>query len=267
MKQAILITAAGKRIGKCLAQALAKQGYYIYLHYHTAHSDAEETLKIIENNGGAGALVQCDLEDYEATEALLSRCGNLGNDSDYPLRHVINNASQFSDDRIFDFTEQSFSSHQNINLRAPMQLARALYKIIPDGDKGSVINIIDSKVFALNPDFHSYTLSKYALLGATETMAQAFGPKLRVNGIAPGLTLISSSQTAKNFELASHLNFIGEPLDVEDIAKTALLLLTSPSLNGTTIPVDGGQKMINFTGDVVNVATDILKKSGILKKT
>ncbi len=256
MKQAILITAAGKRIGKCLALALAKQGYYIYLHYHTALGDAEETLKIIEDNDGAGALVQCDLEDYEAAEALLSSCDN----PDYPLRHVINNASQFSDDRIFDFTEQSFSSHQNVNLRAPMQLARALYKRVPSGDKGSVINIIDSKVFALNPDFHSYTLSKYALLGATETMAQAFGPKLRVNGIAPGLTLISSSQTAKNFELASHLNFIGQPLDVEDIAKTALLLLTSPSLNGTTIPVDGGQKMINFTGDVVNVAENILKK-------
>ena len=262
MKQAILITAAGKRIGKCLAQALAKQGYYIYLHYHTARGDAEETLKIIKDNGGSGALVHCDLEDYEATEALLSSCDN----PDYPLRHIINNASQFSDDRIFDFTEQSFSSHQNINLRAPMQLARALYKVIPNGDKGSVINIIDSKVFALNPDFHSYTLSKYALLGATQTMAQAFGPRLRVNGIAPGLTLISSSQTAENFELASHLNFIGQPLDVEDIAKTALLLLTSPSLNGTTIPVDGGQKMINFTGDVVNVAADILKKQDILKK-
>ncbi|MCF6215428.1 MAG: SDR family oxidoreductase [Emcibacter sp.] len=263
MKQAILITAAGKRIGKCLARALAKQGYYIYLHYHTAQGDAEDTLKVIENNGGAGALVQCDLEDYEEAEALLSHCHNL---PDYPLRHVINNASQFSDDRVFDFTEQSFASHQNINLRAPMQLARALYKMIPGGEKGSVINIIDSKVFALNPDFHSYTLSKYALLGATETMAQAFGPKLRVNGIAPGLTLISHSQTAENFDLASHLNFIGEPLDVEDIAKTALLLLTSPSLNGTTIPVDGGQKMINFTGDVVNVAADILKKNGYSEK-
>ena len=257
MAEAILITAACKRIGKCLAEKLAHEGFYIYIHYHTDKSDAETTLNSIQAKGGDGAIVQCDLDDYSQVEELLSNCNN----TDHPLRHVINNASQFINDSIVDFTEMSFASHQNINLRAPMQLARALYKLIPDGDKGSVINIIDSKVFALNPDFHSYTLSKYALLGATETMAQALSPKIRVNGIAPGLTLISSTQSVENFELASHLNFVGEPLRVEDIAHTAHLLITSPSINGTTIPVDGGQKMINFTGDVVNVAKKILKKS------
>ncbi|MCK5425571.1 MAG: SDR family oxidoreductase [Emcibacter sp.] len=257
MAVAILITAAGKRIGKCLAEKMAREGYYIYLHYHTDKSEAEETLKSLQADGGDGTIVQCDLDQYAQVEELLSKCNN----SDHPLRHIINNASQFEDDALLDFTEASFASHQNVNLRAPMQLARALYNLIPDGEKGSVINIIDSKVFALNPDFHSYTLSKYALKGATETMAQALSPKLRVNGIAPGLTLISSTQSADNFELASHLNFVGEPLKSEDIAQTAHLLITSTSINGTTIPVDGGQKMINFTGDVVNVAKKILKKS------
>ncbi len=257
MAEAILITAASKRIGKCLAEKLAHDGYYIYLHYHTDKAEAETTLKSIQSKGGNGKVVQCDLDQYDQVEGLLSECDN----PDYPLRHVINNASQFENDSILDFTESSFASHQNVNLRSPMQLARALYNLIPDGEKGSVINIIDSKVFALNPDFHSYTLSKYALKGATETMAQALSPKVRVNGIAPGLTLISSTQSKDNFELASHLNFIGEPLNIEDIARTAQLLITSPSINGTTIPVDGGQKMINFTGDIVNVAKNILKKS------
>lgn len=257
MTEAILITAAGKLIGKCLAEMLGREGYFIYLHYHTGRAEAEATLNTIQETGGNGALIQCDLDQYNEVETLLSACNN----PDHPLRHVINNASQFMNDSILDFTETSFSSHQSVNLRAPMQLARALYNLIPDGKKGSVINIIDSKVFALNPDFHSYTLSKYALMGATETMAQALSPKVRVNGIAPGLTLISRTQSAGNFELASHLNFIGEPLKVEDIAQTAHLLLTSPSINGTTIPVDGGQKMLNFTGDVVNVASNILNKS------
>ncbi|MBL4801312.1 MAG: SDR family oxidoreductase [Emcibacter sp.] len=257
MAEAILITAACKRIGKCLAESLAAQGYFIYLHYHSVRSDGEATLSAIRDKGGDGMLVQCDLEDYAQVETLIAACDH----PDHSLRHVINNASQFIDDDILDFTEHSFVSHQNVNLRAPMQLARALHALIPDGDKGSVINIIDSKVFALNPDFHSYTLSKYALLGATEMMAQALSPKVRVNGIAPGLTLISSTQSEENFALASHLNFIGAPLRVEDIASTAYLLITTPSINGTTIPVDGGQKMINFTGDVVNVAEDILKKS------
>lgn len=257
MAEAILITAACKRIGKCLAETLAGQGYYIYLHYHTARQDAENTLKSIQGNGGNGQLVECDLGDYHAVEELLSQC----NHPDHPVRHVINNASQFINDSILDFTEDSFAQHQNVNLRAPLQLARALHSVIPDGETGSVINIIDSKVFALNPEFHSYTLSKYALRGATEMMAQALNPKVRVNGIAPGLTLISSTQSAKNFELASHLNFNGAPIKVEDIAATAQLLIATTSLNGIIIPVDGGQKMINFTGDVVTIAEEILKKN------
>ena len=256
MTDAILITAACRRIGKCLALKMAAEGYYIYLHYHTTRGDAEDTLEAIKQQGVNGMLIQGDLSQYEETEVLLRKC----NDSAHPIRHVINNASQFQDDTILNFTEESFSSHMNVNLRAPLQLARALYNIIPGGEKGSIINILDSKVFALNADFHSYSLSKYALLGATETMAQALSPKLRVNGIAPGLTMISSTQSDENFELASHLNFVGEPIKVEDIAETALLLLKSSSINGVTIPVDGGQKMMNFTGDIVNVAKEILKE-------
>lgn len=255
MTDAILITAAGKRIGKCLARRLAKQGYYIYLHYHTGRDEAQETLKIIQQEGGDGTLIPCDLEHYDEAETLVSQCRN----PDHPLRHVINNASQFINDSLLDFTATGFARHQNVNLRAPLQLARALYRLIPDGQKGSVINIIDSKIFALNPDFHSYTLSKYALHGATEMMAQALSPKIRVNGIAPGLTLISRDQSENNFTLASQLNFIGQPLKVEDIARTAHLLITTSSINGVTVPVDGGQKMINLTGDVVNVAKNILQ--------
>jgi len=254
MKDAILITAAGKRIGRCLAETLAAKGHFIYLHYHTARAEADAVLSLIRDRGSDGALVQCDLGDYGAVEKLLGACDH----PDHAPRHVINNASQFIDDHISDFTEGSFASHQNVNLRAPMQLARALHHLIPDGQRGSVVNIIDSKVFALNPDFHSYTLSKYGLLGATEMMAQGLSPKLRVNGIAPGLTLISDSQSKENFALASHLNFVGSPLRVEDIAETASLLISTPSINGVTIPVDGGQKMINFTGDVVNVAKEVL---------
>jgi len=254
MSDAVLITAAGKRIGKCLAEWLAKKGFFIYLHYHGGRAEAEATLKNIQDAGGNGTLVQGDLGQYDEAEQLVSQC----DDADHPLRHVINNASQFVEDSLFNFTADSFASHQNVNLRGPIQLARALYRQIPDGEKGSVVNIIDSKVFALNPDFYSYTLSKYGLLGATEMMAQALSPKVRVNGIAPGLALISSTQTTENFALASQLNFIGQPLKVEDIAKTAHLLIITGSINGTTVPVDGGQKMMNFTGDVVNVAKDIL---------
>jgi NAD(P)-dependent dehydrogenase (short-subunit alcohol dehydrogenase family) len=91
-------------------------------------------------------------------------------------------------------------------------------------------------------------------------MAQALSPKLRVNGVAPGMTLIAERQNVKSFELASHLNFNGTPINVQDIADTVLHLINAKSINGTVIPVDGGQKMMNFTKDVVDVAMGILKK-------
>lgn len=254
MTDAILVTAANKRIGKAIAIRLSNAGFYIFLHHHDSLDEANEVLNEINGNG---AVIQCDLGDYAAVENMIAEIGASGQS----IRHIINNASLFSADEAVDFSEQSFASHMNINLRGPMQLSRGLHKLLKDEDRGSIVNILDSKVFSLNADFFSYSLSKFGLYGATEMMAQALSPKVRVNGIAPGLTLISETQSAENFELASHLNFVGAPINVEHIAATALYLIETSSINGAVIPVDGGQKMMNFTKDVVNVATGILEKN------
>ncbi|MCC3861688.1 SDR family oxidoreductase [Pseudemcibacter aquimaris] len=250
MTEAVLITAGHKRIGKAIAETLSKAGYFIYIHHHDTVSDAEETLASLS---GGGEVVKCDLGDYNQVEDMLSTLKNL--------KHVVNNASLFSADTILEFDENSFSEHMNVNLRGPMQLARGLYQMLDENDRGSVVNILDSKVFALNADYASYTLSKHGLYGATEMMAQALGPKVRVNGVAPGMTLIAEGQSDHNFEMASHLNFNGAPINVDDIAATVLHLISSASINGAVIPVDGGQKMMNFTKDVVDVAQGIIDEN------
>lgn len=253
MADGILITAGNKRIGREIALTLSNAGYYIFLHHHDSEFEAVETLSDLS---GDGEIVKCDLGHYEAVEELLASIKS----SDQNLRHVVNNASLFARDEVTNFSKDSFEAHMNVNLRGPMQLARGLYDILDEKECGSVVNILDSKVFALNSDFSSYTLSKFGLYGATEMMAQALSPKVRVNGIAPGLTLISETQSQENFNLASHLNFVGQPLNVQDIADTVLHLIRSSSINGAVIPVDGGQKMMNFTCDVVDVAEGILKQ-------
>ena len=234
--------------------ALSHAGYYIYLHHHDSLNATENTLAELPNKG---EIIQCDLSEYHAVENMISALAG----KEHPLKHIVNNASLFSADELENFTESSFANHMNINLRGPLQLGRGLYKILGDEDRGSVVNVLDSKVFALNADFFSYTLSKFGLYGATEMMAQALSPKVRVNAVAPGLTLISETQTIENFKLASHLNFNGTPIDADDIAKTVMHLIGTPSINGTVIPVDGGQKMMNFTQDIVNVVSGILEKS------
>lgn len=254
MMDGALVTAGNKRIGKSIALTLSQAGYYIFLHHHDSLDEAKQTLSELPNKG---EIIQCDLGHYKDIEAMLDYLSSHEN----PLKHIVNNASLFSSDDALNFSEETFENHMNINLRGPMQLARGLYNMLDDNQFGSVINILDSKVFSLNADFFSYTLSKHGLFGATEMLAQALCPKVRVNGIAPGLTLISETQTQENFDLASHLNFTGHPLKAVDIAKSVLHLINSTSINGAVIPVDGGQKMMNFTKDVVDVASGILKKS------
>lgn len=254
MTDAVLITAGNKRIGKAITLELSSAGFYVFLHHHNSADEAAETLsECVE----AGEVIKCDLGDYEQVENMLAHIRQ----SDKHLKHVINNASRFSVDTAQDFSEKSFSDHMNINLRGPMQLSRGLYALLQGSERGSVVNILDSKVFALNADFFSYTISKFGLFGATEMMAQALSPKVRVNGIAPGLTLISETQSDTNFELASHMNFNGVPLNVDDIARSVLHLINTRSINGAVLPVDGGQKMMNFTKDVVDVASGILEKN------
>ncbi len=253
MADGILITAGNKRIGREIALTLSDAGYYIFLHHHDSELEAVQTLSDLS---GDGEIVKCDLGDYEAVEELLASIKSSHNN----LLHVVNNASLFARDEVTNFSEATFENHINVNLRGPMQLARGLHDMLGTDDRGSVVNILDSKVFALNADFSSYTLSKFGLYGATEMMAQALSPKVRVNGIAPGLTMISETQSPENFELASHLNFVGAPLNAQDIADTVLHLINASSINGAVIPVDGGQKMMNFTKDVVDVAEGILKK-------
>ena len=254
MSDAVLVTAANKRIGKEIAKLLSGAGFYIFLHHHDSAQEASQVLGGFE---AGGELVQCDLGDFGAVEKMMEDIRA----NEHTLKHVVNNASLFSVDQAADFTEKSFADHMNINLRGPMQLARGLFNMLEDNERGSVVNILDSKVFALNADFYSYSLSKFGLYGATGMMAQAFSPKVRVNGVAPGLTMISETQSQENFKLASHLNFVGAPLKVEDIASSVLHLINATSINGAVLPVDGGQKMMNFTKDVVDVATGILKKN------
>ena len=254
MTDGVLVTAGNKRIGKAIALALSRAGHFVVLHHHDSIAETTSTLHELENDG---RIIQCDLGDYHDVENMLIELSSW----DVSIKHIINNASLFSVDALDSFTELSFSDHMNINLRGPLQLARGLHKMLKDDERGSIVNILDSKVFALNAEFMSYTLSKFGLYGATEIMAQALSPKVRVNGIAPGLTLISQTQNKENFELASHMNFNGTPINLEDIASSVLHLINSTSINGAVLPVDGGQKMMNFTRDVVNVATGILEKN------
>jgi NAD(P)-dependent dehydrogenase (short-subunit alcohol dehydrogenase family) len=115
----------------------------------------------------------------------------------------------------------------------------------------SLVHVLDQKVFNLNPDYFSYTLTKLALERAVALQAQALAPQLRVNAVAPGLMFVSGPQSEANFARASRVNLMGQPIDPMDVARAAVFLASTPSCTGATLTVDMGQHLVPLGRDVM----------------
>lgn len=246
-RKVALVTGGAVRIGRVIALALARRGWDVAIHFRHSAAEAHETVIQIEALGQRAVALQCDLSDETAVKALLPKAAStLG-----PVSCLVNNASLFEQDSVEDFSVAQLDAHMRTNVAAPLLLTQALYRGTPDNSQAVAINLLDQKLFNLNPDFLSYTLSKAALQSATTMLAQALAPKVRVVGIAPGITLVSGDQTNEGFAKAHRQTPLGKSSTPEDIAATVCFLAESPAITGTTLLVDGGQHLISQTRDVM----------------
>lgn len=250
-RKVALVTGAARRIGRSIALALAARGWDVAVHFRQSEDDAAATVRDIEALGRRAAPVKCDLSDETETRELLARAARA---LDAPVSCVVNNASLFEHDDATSFSVAALDAHMHANLAAPLILAQALHAATPEGRQAVVVNILDQKLFNLNPDFLSYTLSKAALHTATIMLAQALAPKLRVVGVAPGITLVSGDQTPEGFAKAHTVTPLGRSSTPEDVAATVCFAAESPAITGTTLIVDGGQHLIPLPRDVMFVA-------------
>tara|TARA_B100000945_G_scaffold71605_1_gene54608 strand:- start:419 stop:1174 length:756 start_codon:yes stop_codon:yes gene_type:complete len=245
-RKAALVTGSAKRIGAAIVDMLAQDGWDVAIHYQKSAKEAKSLVEKVKNYGIEACAIPCDLSSYPETEKLIDRCASLIG----PLSLLINNASMFEYDDIDTFREETWNKTLHTNLRAPIQLARAFYNQLPSDNQGCVINVNDQKVFNLNPDFFSYTISKQALENATKTLALALSPKIRVCGVAPGITLLSGKQTEENFARAHSRALLGKSSEVSDVVQAVKYLVEAPAVTGVTITVDGGQHMYPTKRDV-----------------
>ncbi|MGE5200740.1 MAG: SDR family oxidoreductase, partial [Acidobacteriota bacterium] len=109
---------------------------------------------------------------------------------------------------------------------------------------------LDQKVQNLNPDFLSYTVSKVGLDGLTRMLALAFAPRIRVCGIAPGVTLRSGKQTDASFERAWRATPLGRSSTAEELVAALRFIIASPSMTGSVITLDGGESLRRRPRDV-----------------
>ncbi len=241
MSQVVLITGAAKRIGAAIARELAQAGYALALHCHRSRVQADALAEELRAQGAKVMVCTADLGDEGAVKQLLpSIVQELGS-----IYAVVNNASCFEYDDISSFTHAVALRHYAINTLAPLLLARGLHQHCAEGTQGCVINLLDQKLWNMNPDYLSYTLSKAALQTATVTLAQALAPRARVCGLAPGVTLPSSDAGLEHaaFDSAQRMTPLGLSSQPDDIAKAVRYLLSARAVTGTTLLVDGGQHL------------------------
>ena len=192
----VLVTGAGRRLGRIIALDFATRGWRVGIHYRASAAEALALVAEIERNGGKAAAFAADLDRLDALAPLIEACAEaLG-----PPTCLINNAARFEWDTLATLDGETWQAHLDVNLRAPIFLTQAFARALPDGGEGNVINLIDQKVLRLDPEYFSYTIAKAALWTATQTMAQALAPRIRVNAIAPGPVLKSEGQSQAEFE-------------------------------------------------------------------
>lgn len=237
--QTALITGAARRIGRAIAVDLAAHGWQVAIHYRNSRSEAEALAAEIDRSGGKAMALRANLADIEDVQSLIPRCTEgLGAPT-----VLVNNASEFFLDTIGSVTGSGWDTHLDINLKAPVFLAQALYASLPTGTDGNVINIIDQRVWRPTPDFFSYTISKAGLWTATQTLAQAMAPKVRVNAIGPGPVLQSVHQTPADFAAEKHSTPLQRGPSLPEIAAAVRFILATPSMTGQMIALDGGQHL------------------------
>ena len=248
MKNKIIITGGATRIGAAIAKSLADYETTITIHYNKSKTNALKLKKELESSGSEVYLLKADLNNHKQTHSLLK----LAYKKMKGLNCLINNASLFEDDSLYNFTDKSFTKHLNINLKAPAILTQNFKKLLKNSE-GNIINIIDQRVEKLTPYFFSYTLSKSSLVTLTKTAAMKLAPNIRVNGISPGPTLKNSRQSETHFKKQWKSVLLKKKVRLENVCEGVKFLIKNDNITGEIINIDSGQRLAWNTPDIVNV--------------
>ena len=245
-RRTVLVTGAGRRLGREIALALAAGGWQVAVHYRHSRAEAERTVADCAALSGDSALFAAELEDEQATRALLPRVAARFRGVDA----VVHSAALFEHDEAATFGYALMERHARSHTGAAILLAQALREhVAARSTQGAVVHMLDQKLWNPNPDFLSYTLSKAALEAATPMLAQALAPHVRVVGVAPGLTLPSHMLDDAKFAQLHRLSPLGRSSTPEDVVAAVKFALENRSITGTTLLVDGGQHLMKFERD------------------
>jgi len=242
----IIITGGATRMGAVIARKLSGPNKEILIHYNKSKLKAEKLKKELSNKGTKVYLVKGDLSKETDIKKIIKFAKSKLKFFDC----LVNNASLFENDKLENFSLDSWSKHLRTNLRAPALLTKEFAKNVK-GKNNNIINIIDQRVFKLTPYFFSYTLSKTGLYTLTKTSAMSLAPNIRVNAIAPGPTIKNQRQSEKHFKKQYLATPLKRQVDVEQICNGVDFFIKNISITGQVLAIDSGQNLNWQTPDVM----------------
>ncbi|MFQ6159298.1 SDR family oxidoreductase [Sinorhizobium meliloti] len=244
--KAALVTGGARRIGRAIVEDLAAHGFALAIHANGSFAEAEALAEKLGKTGARAVALRADLTEVGAASGLIAQATALLG----PLDLLVNNASVFNKDSLAEFDEAVWERHFALHVKAPSLLARDFALQRPADVSGLIVNVIDQRVWSPNPRFYSYMLSKSALWTATQTMAQALAPDIRVNGIGPGPTLPNERQDPRDFEAQVEALILRRGPALDEFGRAIRFLFDTPSVTGQMIALDGGQHLAWETPDI-----------------
>ena len=247
MRPVALVTGGWRRIGAAIARALAADGWDLALHAHHRDGLDPALARQLEQAGATVHGIAGDLVDADAPELVMRETVNAFGRAPSLL---VNSASIFRDDRLATLTADSLDLHMRTNLYAPLLLTKAFAARLGDGE-GSIVMLLDQRVRNPVPDQLAYSLSKQALHASIRNLARDLAPRIRVNGVAPGLVLPTEDYDDAQWERLTALMPLERLAAPADIAAAVIYLANARAVTGQTIFVDSGANLEAFARDFV----------------
>jgi pteridine reductase len=227
-----LITGSASGIGKEIALKLALDGWKIALHYNNSEIHAYEFAKKI--------LPLTDIMLFKADLSVAEQVQKMAQEIIEKMGEItliINNASLYNNDNIFNLNPINLQKNFNLHLSCPIYLAKEI-------KNGDIINIIDTDITQNMKKFFSYSLSKKSLFELNKMMAFSLAPNIKVNAISPGPVLFKEGQNKELFDSLIKESPLQNKATIDDIYNAIVFFIKTKSVTGECIFLDGGRHLL-----------------------
>jgi NAD(P)-dependent dehydrogenase (short-subunit alcohol dehydrogenase family) len=250
MRRLALVTGGHRRLGGFISAGLARAGWDVAIH---GSSDADPDDALLQALDQSGAQWHGFIADFRSGAAVTGLMPAVSAHFGRAPELLVNSASLFGQDSLKTVDHATLMDHYAVNTAAPALLTQAFADAGPGLGNRCIINMLDQRLSQPHGDQLAYTLAKMALAGLTQVTARVLAPDIRVNAVAPGLTLATGDYNEALMARLSAMMPLERLPDAASIVDAILYLVDARNVTGQTITVDGGAHMISYARDFMHL--------------